>query len=113
MTDSIVMVQAFAELRYDVVVHTHENSVKYGHSLGQTLFRCKQQRPPSRDESLSLTHRGRELYIYIPRTLAGGGSSTLETLEEGLGRARDREREKCYMELEHASTVAVPRSLAF
>ena len=29
MTDSIVMVQAFAELRYGVVVHTRENSVKY------------------------------------------------------------------------------------
>ena len=33
--DSIVMVQAFAELRYGAVVHTRENSVKYGHNLGQ------------------------------------------------------------------------------
>ena len=34
VSDSIVMVQAFAELRYGVVVHTRENSVKYGHNLG-------------------------------------------------------------------------------
>ena len=27
---------AFAELRCGVVVHTHENSAKYGHNLGQT-----------------------------------------------------------------------------
>ena len=33
----IVMVQAFAELRYGVVVHTRENSVKYGHNFNQTL----------------------------------------------------------------------------
>ena len=32
---AIVMAQAFAELRYGVVVHTRENSVKYGHKLGQ------------------------------------------------------------------------------
>ena len=31
--DHIVMVQAFAELRYGVVVHTRENSVKYGHNF--------------------------------------------------------------------------------
>ena len=39
--DPIVMVQAFAELRYGVVVHTRENSVKYG--LGQlgTILRQK------------------------------------------------------------------------
>ena len=33
MSDSIVMVQAFAELRYGVVVHMRENSVIYGHNL--------------------------------------------------------------------------------
>ena len=32
----IAMVQAFAELRYGVVAHTLENSVKYGHNLGHT-----------------------------------------------------------------------------
>ena len=39
VSDSIVMVQAFLQrLRYNgVVVHTRENSVKYGHNLGQTL----------------------------------------------------------------------------
>ena len=36
VSDPIVMVQAFAELRYGVVAHTLENSVKYGHNLGQT-----------------------------------------------------------------------------
>ena len=36
--DPIVMVQAFAELRYGVVVHTRENSVKYGHNFNQTLY---------------------------------------------------------------------------
>ena len=36
VSDSIAIVQAFAELRYGVVVHTRENSVKYGHNLGQT-----------------------------------------------------------------------------
>ena len=35
---SIVMVQAFAELRYGVVVHMRENSVKYGHNFNQTLY---------------------------------------------------------------------------
>ena len=33
MSDSIAIVQAFAELRYGAVVHTRENSVKYGHNL--------------------------------------------------------------------------------
>ena len=33
MSDPIVTVQAFAELRYGVVVHMRENSVKYGHSF--------------------------------------------------------------------------------
>ena len=32
VSDPIAMVQAFAELRYDVVAHTLENSVKYGHN---------------------------------------------------------------------------------
>ena len=32
------MVQAFAELRYGVVVHMRENSVKYGHNFNQTLY---------------------------------------------------------------------------
>ena len=30
--------EAFAELRYGAVVHSRENSVKYGHTLGQTLY---------------------------------------------------------------------------
>ena len=33
VSDPVVMVQAFAELRYGVVVHTRENSVKYGHNF--------------------------------------------------------------------------------
>ena len=37
--DSIAIVQAFEELRYGAVVHTRENSVKYGHNfIGQTLY---------------------------------------------------------------------------
>ena len=32
VSDPIVMAQAFAELRYGVVVHMCENSVKYGHN---------------------------------------------------------------------------------
>ena len=39
VSDPIVMVQAFAELRYGVVVlHVRENSVKYGHNFNQTLY---------------------------------------------------------------------------
>ena len=38
VSDPISMVQAFAELRYGVVAHTLENSVKYGHNLGQTPY---------------------------------------------------------------------------
>ena len=38
VSDSIAIVQAFAELRYGAVVHTRENSVKYGHNLGQPLY---------------------------------------------------------------------------
>ena len=38
MSDSIAIVQAFAELRYGAVVHMRENSLKYGHNLGQTLY---------------------------------------------------------------------------
>jgi hypothetical protein len=30
--------QAFAELRYGVVVHMRENCVKYGHNFNQTLY---------------------------------------------------------------------------
>ena len=37
VSDSIAVLQAFAELRYGAVVHTRENSVKYGHK-GQTLY---------------------------------------------------------------------------
>jgi hypothetical protein len=33
VSDSIVMVRAFAELRYGVVVRMRENSVKYGHNF--------------------------------------------------------------------------------
>ena len=37
VSDSIAIVQAFAELRYGVVVlHVRENSVKYGHNFNQT-----------------------------------------------------------------------------
>ena len=38
MSDPIVMVQAFAELRYGVVVHMRENSVNYGHNFNQTPY---------------------------------------------------------------------------
>ena len=40
VSDSIVMVQAFLQrLRYNgVVVHTRENSVKYGHNFNQTPY---------------------------------------------------------------------------
>ena len=38
MPDRIVLVQAFAELRYGVVVHTRENSVKYGLNFNQTPY---------------------------------------------------------------------------
>ena len=38
MSDSIVMVQAFAELRYGVVAHMRENSVKYGLNFNQTPY---------------------------------------------------------------------------
>ena len=38
MSDPIAMVQAFAELRYGVVAHTLENSMKYGHNLGHTPY---------------------------------------------------------------------------
>ena len=38
VSDTIAMVQAFAELRYGVVAHTLENSVKYGYNLGQTPY---------------------------------------------------------------------------
>ena len=43
VSDPIAMVQAFAELRYGVVAHTLENSVKYGHNLGQTPYQCVQR----------------------------------------------------------------------
>ena len=36
--DPIVMVQVFAELRYGVVAHTRENSVKYGLNFNQTPY---------------------------------------------------------------------------
>ena len=39
VSDSIAIVQAFAELRYGAVVHTRENSVKYGP-------RCQYSRGP-------------------------------------------------------------------
>ena len=38
MSDPIVMVQAFAELRYGVVAHMRENSVKYGLNFNQTPY---------------------------------------------------------------------------
>ena len=39
--DPIVMVQAFAELRYGVVVHMRENSVKYGHNFNPNPLRTR------------------------------------------------------------------------
>ena len=42
--DSIVIVQAFEELRYGVVVHTRENSVKYGHNFNQTPYGSNEQK---------------------------------------------------------------------
>jgi hypothetical protein len=38
VSDPIVMVQAFAELGYGVVIHTRENSVKYGHNFNHKPF---------------------------------------------------------------------------
>ena len=38
VSDPIAMVQALAELRYGVVVHTRENSVKYGLNFNQTPY---------------------------------------------------------------------------
>ena len=46
VSDPIVMAQAFAELRYGVVIHTRENSVKYGHNFNQTLYRAQTGRAP-------------------------------------------------------------------
>ena len=45
VSDSIAILQAFAELRYGAVVHTRENSVKYGHNLGQTLYAVQYRLP--------------------------------------------------------------------
>ena len=39
--DPIVMVQAFAELRYGVVVHMRENSVKYGPQPNPLRLLCE------------------------------------------------------------------------
>ena len=39
VSDPIAMVQALAELRYGVLVHTRENSVKYGLNFNQTPYR--------------------------------------------------------------------------
>lgn len=47
VSDPIAMVQAFAELRYGVVVHTRENSVKYGHNFNQTPYRRARMQPPT------------------------------------------------------------------
>ena len=38
VSDPIAMVQALAELRYGVLVHTRENSVKYGLNFNQTPY---------------------------------------------------------------------------
>ena len=38
VSDPIAMVQALAELRYGVVVHTRENSLKYGLNFNQTPY---------------------------------------------------------------------------
>ena len=43
VSDPIAMVQALAELRYGVVVHTRENSVKYGLNFNQTPYRFSLQ----------------------------------------------------------------------
>ena len=40
VSDHIVMVQAFTELRCGVVVHMRENSVKYGHNFNQQTLYC-------------------------------------------------------------------------
>ena len=50
MPDPIVMVQVFAELRYGVVAHTRENSVKYGLNFNHkplTLKAKKGYDPPA------------------------------------------------------------------
>ena len=44
VSDPTVMVQALAELRYGVVVHTRENSVKYGHNFNQTPYGSNEQK---------------------------------------------------------------------
>ena len=44
VSDPIAMVEAFAELRYGVVPHTLENSVKYGHNLGHTPYHTSSQK---------------------------------------------------------------------
>ena len=41
VSDPIAMVQALAELRYGVVVHTRENSVKYGLNFNQTPYNLR------------------------------------------------------------------------
>ena len=43
VSDPIAMVQALAELRYGVLVHTRENSVKYGLNFNQTPYRREAQ----------------------------------------------------------------------
>ena len=48
MSDPIAMVQAFAELRYGVVVHMRENSVKYGHNFTTKFFNAWQMALVSR-----------------------------------------------------------------
>ena len=65
MSDPIVMVQAFAELRYGVVVHMRENSVKYGHNLFLPEVRelIKDTRPKT-----NTTRGGRKAHRPTPKT---------------------------------------------
>jgi hypothetical protein len=60
------IVQAFAELRYGAVVHTRENSVKYGHNLGHTPFTTAYTIRPTRGP----TRTSADVFLGVPR-LAG------------------------------------------
>ena len=67
VSDPIAMVQAFAELRYGVVAHTLENSVKYGHNLGHTpYFSLTSQHAPHCYPSLILPY----YYITVTNSLS-------------------------------------------
>ena len=65
VSDPIAMVQAFAELRYGVVAHTLENSMKYGHNLGHTPYSLL----PGPSGYRNPVVRGAWYSILLPRTL--------------------------------------------